>query len=213
MKDIVNDETIRVSTAQLGGWGTNTYIVVCKQTNESLVVDAPADAERIAAGLKNTTPGYILLTHGHSDHVGALAELRSALKVPLAAHAADTRFLKTPPEILLNDGDLLNLGKLEISVLHTPGHTPGGLCFHIGGYLFAGDTIFPGGPGRTWSPDTFKQLVDSIKDKIFVLPGDTVICPGHGKLTTVEKAKEEYEVFASRPHSPNLCGDVLWLSS
>ena len=213
MTDIVNDETIRVGAMQLGPWSANTYTVVCKRTGESLVVDAPADAGKIAAALKDTSPGYILLTHGHSDHVGALAELRSLLKVPLAAHAADTRFLRTPPEMLLNDGDTLMLGKLEIRVLHTPGHTPGGLCFYIGGYLFAGDTIFPGGPGRTWSPDTFKQLVNSIKEKVLKLPGETVICPGHGRITTVAKAGREYEIFASRPHSPDLCGDVLWLSS
>lgn len=213
MTDIVNDDNIRIETMQLGPWGTNTYIVVCQQTRSSLVVDAPASADKIVVSLKDTNPVYILLTHDHSDHTGALAELRTRLKVPLAAHASDSRSLRTPPETLLNDGDIMALGNMEIKVLHTPGHTPGGLCFKIGNYLFAGDTIFPGGPGRTGSPDNFKQIVDSITDKIFTLPDDTVICPGHGNITTVKKAKEEYAVFASRPHSPDLCGDVLWFSS
>jgi len=213
MTDIVNNDDIRIETMQLGPWGTNTYIVVCQQTRDSLVVDAPASAGNIVSGLKDTNPAYILLTHGHSDHTGALAELRSRLKVPLAAHASDSHSLRTPPEILLNDGDIMTLGNLEIKVLHTPGHTPGGLCFLVGNYLFAGDTIFPGGPGSTGSPENFRQIVDSITEKIYSLPDDTVICPGHGNVTTVKKAKEEYAVFASRPHSPNLCGEVIWISS
>lgn len=213
MTDIVNNDVIRIEIMQLGPWGTNAYIVVCRHTHASLVVDAPASADRIVAGLKGTNPVYILLTHGHSDHTGALAELRSRLEVPLAAHASDTHSLRTPPEKLLNDGDIITLGNMEIKVLHTPGHTPGGLCFLIGNYLLAGDTIFPGGPGRTGSPDNFRQIVNSITEKIFTLPDDTVICPGHGNITTVKKAKEEYVVFTSRPHRPNLCGDILWLSS
>lgn len=213
MTVIVNDNDVRIETMQLGPYGTNTYIVVCQETRDSLVVDAPASAGKIIESLQGTNPKYILLTHDHSDHTGALAELRSRLEAPLATHAADSRSLKAPPEISLKDGDTMTLGSIKLEVLHTPGHTPGGLCFKIGKYLLAGDTIFPGGPGRTWSPFNFEQIVDSITEKIFTLPDDTIICPGHGDITTVKKAKEEYAVFASRPHSPNLCGDVLWLSS
>jgi len=96
-------------------------------------------------------------------------------------------------------------------VLHTPGHTPGSLCFRVGRYLISGDTIFPGGPGRTSSPDDFKQIVKSITEKIFVLPDDTQIYPGHGNSTVLKNEKEEFAVFTSRPHEPNLCGEVLWL--
>lgn len=212
MTIIVNDNNIRIERMQLGPWGTNTYTVVCQQTRESLVVDAPANAKKIVASLEGTSPRYILLTHDHSDHTGALAELRGQLRVPLAAHPADSRSLKTPPEISLKDGDTIMLGNIELEVRHTPGHTPGSLCFLAGKYLLAGDTIFPGGPGKTWSPDDFRQIVESIKEKVFTLLDDTVICPGHGDSTTVGQAKEEYAVFASRPHSPSLCGDVLWLS-
>lgn len=213
MTVIANDNIIRIETLQLGPYGTNMYIVVCQKTGESLVVDAPAKAGKIMESLQGTRPRYILLTHDHSDHTGALAELRRQLKVPLAVHAADSTTLKTPPEILLKDGDTVSLGNIKLEVLHTPGHTPGGLCFKIGKYLLSGDTIFPGGPGKTWSPDDFKQIIDSITKKIFTLPDDTVICPGHGDGTTVKKAKEEYAVFASCPHDPRLCGDVLWLSA
>ena len=210
---LINDDAIRIDRLTLGPYETNAYTVVCRKTGESLVVDAPAGASQIIDNLDGTKPGYILLTHDHYDHTGALVSLRSRLKVPLAAHLLDSTQLKTPPEIPVKDGDSLSLGKLKIEVIHTPGHTPGSLCFKIGKYLFAGDTIFPGGPGRTESPDDFHQILASIKEKIFRLPDDTMIFPGHGDGTTVKKAKEEYAVFASKPHGPVIYGDVTWLSS
>ncbi len=213
MTILADDKDIRIEQLQLGPWGTNGYIVVCKETGDSLVVDAPADPDKIIHSLQGTNPCYILLTHDHFDHIGALDELRSQLKVPLAAHTADSRQLKTSPEISLKDGDSMTLGSLRLEVLHTPGHTPGGLCFRVGRHLIAGDSIFPGGPGKTATPGAFKQIVESITGKIFTLPDDTGIYPGHGDTTTVEKAKEEYAVFAAKSHRPDLCGDVLWLSS
>lgn len=209
----IDDGIVRIQEEQLGPWGTNTYTVVCKETLESLVVDAPGEPDAVMRMVKGTLPRYILLTHNHPDHTGALAELHSRLAVPLAAHAADAPGLDIQPDILLGDGDTLELGKLEIKVLHTPGHTPGGLCFYIGGYLLAGDTIFPGGPGNTRTPDDFREIIASITGRIFGLPGTTRILPGHGENTTVERAREEYGVFASRPHGDDICGDVLWASA
>jgi glyoxylase-like metal-dependent hydrolase (beta-lactamase superfamily II) len=209
----VNDASTLVNRLTLGRWETNAYIVVSLRTGESLVIDAPARAADIIATLKGTRPRYILLTHDHYDHTGVMVSLRSRLKVPLATHEASSYQLKTPPEILLKDGDIITLGDLNIEVIYTPGHTPGSLCFLIGKYLFAGDTIFPGGPGHTDSPQDFQEIMKSITGKIFMLPGQTLILPGHGDSATVEKAKEEYAVFVSRPHPSDLCGDVLWLSS
>jgi len=212
MAIIVNDSVVRVEKLTLGPYETNTYIVVCNKTGESLVVDAPAGASEIVAALQGTQAKYILLTHDHFDHTGVMTSLRSRLRVPLATHEASSWQLKTPPEIILKDGDILTLGKLNVEVLHTPGHTPGSLCFKVGKYLFAGDTIFPGGPGHTDSPEDFKQILDSITGRILKLPGETLIWPGHGDGTTIGKAKAEYTVFASHPHPPDLFGDVLWAS-
>jgi len=213
MVAVVNDDNVRIEKLTLGPYETNMYIVVCPKTGESLVVDAPARASEIIENMQGTQARYILLTHDHYDHTGVLVSLRSRLKVPLAAHAADSLTLKTPPEILLEDGDTISLGNIKVKVLHVPGHTPGSLCFRIGKYLLAGDTIFPGGPGRTESPDQFQQIVASITEKILSLPDDTAILPGHGDGTTVKKSREEYAVFASRPHPLDLYGDVLWLTS
>ena len=210
---VAKDADIQIERLELGSFGTNAYIAICQKTRDSVLIDAPAESNTIMDSLKNTNPKYILLTHNHIDHIGALAELQARLKVPLAAHALDTRNLPSPPEILLSDSDTVSFGNLKFEVFHTPGHTPGSLCFKVGRYLISGDTIFPGGPGRTRSPADFKQIIKSITEKIFVLPDDTPIYPGHGDSTVLNKAKDEFAVFSSRPHNPDLCGEVLWLSS
>jgi hydroxyacylglutathione hydrolase len=207
--NIANDNNIRIEKLTLGPYETNTYIVGCQKTKQSLVVDAPARASEIIAALTGTQPRYILLTHDHYDHTGVIVSLRKRLKVPLACHELDSYQLKTPPEIYLKNGDIFRLGDLEIKVLHTPGHTPGGLCFITGKYAFVGDIIFPGGPGYTETPEDFQQIIASITKKIFRLSDDTLLLPGHGESTTVKKSKAEYKVFAARLHGI-LYGDVTW---
>ncbi len=210
---VVSDSNIHIQRLELGHWNTNCYIVVCPQTHDSVVIDAPDEASKIMDALKGTSVRYILLTHNHRDHVGALAELRSQLKVPLAAHTLDSANISPPPEIPLHHGNSVSFGNIRLEVMHTPGHTPGSLCFRAGRYLIAGDTIFPGGPGHTRSPVEFREIVKSITGKILVLPDDTQIYSGHGAPTVIKKEKDEFAVFAARPRDPTLCGDVLWLSS
>jgi len=213
MTIVAEDNAIRIVRLELGPFGTNSYIVTCRKTQDSALIDAPAEAPIIVDTLRNTTPRYILLTHSHFDHIAALAQLRSELKIPLAAHASDAANLESPPEMLLSDGDTLSLGDLTFAILHTPGHTPGSLCFRIGRYLISGDTMFPGGPGGTGSPAAFEQIVRSTAEKILVLPDDTLVYPGHGDATVLKKEKNEFAIFTSRRHDPGLCGDVLWLST
>lgn len=213
MTIVVKDSEVQIERLELGAFGTNAYIVICLKTQESVLIDTPAEADTIIGRLEGTHPRYILLTHNHMDHLGAFAELRSRLKVPVAIHALDARRLPSPPDTLLKDGDLISFGRVKLEVLHTPGHTPGSLCFKAGKYLLSGDTIFPGGPGKTNSPADLSQIIKSITGKIFILPDDTQIYPGHGDATVLKKEKDAFAVFSSRPHDPNLCGDVLWLSS
>ncbi len=212
MAIIVKYEHIQIDRLELGPFGTNSYILVCQKTNASVVVDAPGEVGMVVERLQETQPKYILMTHDHFDHIGGLVELRSALEVPVAAHLADANDLPLEPDLLLNDGDEILIGAIKLRVLHTPGHTPGGLCFLTDKYLIAGDTLFPGGPGKTQSPDDFRQIIKSITEKLFELPEDTQVYPGHGEATTIKEAKQQYEVFSARPQDPNLCGDVEWLS-
>jgi len=178
-----------------------------------VLVDAPAEAPEILKQLQGTNPRYILITHNHTDHIGALSELKSKLRIPIGAHRLDAKGLSLRPDFLLDEGEEISFGNISLKVLHTPGHTPGSLCFLIGKHLISGDTIFPGSPGKTKSPADLKQIIESITSKIFVLPEDTEIYPGHGDSTLLRTEKTEFAIFSSRPHDSNLFGDVLWLSS
>ncbi len=213
MTTVVNTESIQIECHALGPFGTNSYIITDLKTGNSVVIDAPGDAPKVVDRLKSTNPKYILMTHNHMDHTGALADLKSTLKVPIAAHAADADRLPVPADRLLADGDVMTFGNNRFNVLHTPGHTPGSLCFYTEGYLISGDTVFPGGPGKTGRPDDFRQIVESLQKKIFTLPDDTQIFPGHGDSAVLGIEKTLFEAFAARTHDPHLCGDVLWSKS
>ena len=213
MAIMVKNENIQIERYELGPFGTNSYIMTCLKTGDSVVFDAPGDAPKILGQLQHTNPKYILMTHNHMDHTGALAELKSALNVPLGAHTADAGRLPIPADMLLDDGEAITFGNIRLAVMHTPGHTPGSLCFYTEGYLISGDTLFPDGPGKTGSPADFSQIVESLKNKIFILPDDTKVFAGHGNDTVLGKEKQAFEAFSARPHEPNLCGDVLWSKS
>ena len=210
MEIVAKNESIQIECFELGPFGTNSYIVRCLNTSDSVVVDAPGDAAKIIAQLKTTNPKYILMTHNHMDHTGALAELKSALNIPIGAHAADANRLPIPADMLLADGEIITFGNIRFTVMHTPGHTPGSLCYYTEGHLISGDTLFPDGPGKTGSPSDLKQIVESLQRKIFVLPDDTQVFPGHGNHTVLGKEKHAFEAFMARSHDPDLCGDVTW---
>jgi glyoxylase-like metal-dependent hydrolase (beta-lactamase superfamily II) len=132
----------------------------------------------------------IVQTHGHPDHVQALGELKKRLGVPIYAHPGDDYPVRVDRK--LTDGEVLPVGRREAKVLHTPGHTPGGICLLSGRHLISGDTLFPGGPGATHGDSrAFAQIITSLEDKLFVLPDDTAVYPGHGADTTIG---------AERPH-------------
>jgi hydroxyacylglutathione hydrolase len=210
MTRVFENGSVAIDRAVLGPWQTNCYAVTCLRSGESLVADAPDDPEAITALVAGTTPRYLLLTHNHPDHILALAEVRQKLGVPLLAHAADADGLPAVVDRFLEDGDTLELGKVTLTVMHTPGHTPGSLCLYGPGFLVAGDTVFPGGPGKTFSPAGFQEILASIRDKILTLPGETVILPGHGEGATVAAVRTEYAAFTARSHPDDLFGDVTW---
>ncbi len=213
MTTVIEDENLQIDKLSLGPYGTNCYILSCRQTGESVLVDTPAEGDKILEHLKGFDPKYIIITHNHMDHLGAFSELKANLGVPVAVHPKDAGNLPSRPEVLLKDGDTLSFGKVDLKVLHTPGHTPGSICLLTGKYLISGDTIFPGGPGKTGSPADLRQIIESLTEKIFVLPEDTQIYPGHGDSTLLGKEKAEFDVFSAQAHDPSLCGDVLWLSA
>jgi hydroxyacylglutathione hydrolase len=210
MTIIEKNNHIQLERLELGPYGTNSYLLTCLKTGAHVVVDAPGEAEKIVSRLNGHRPQYILITHNHVDHVGGIAELVSLLHVPVAAHPADAIELPVPVEKKLQDGDLIAVGALQLKVLHTPGHTPGSVCFLTDRFLIAGDTLFPGGPGHTRSPEDFRQILASITLKLLVLADDTLIYPGHGEGAVLGKEKPAIQRFFARLHAPDLCGDVVW---
>ena len=183
---------LEVTKLTLGPHDNNVYVVACRRTGDSVVIDASHDAARIVAATAGTTPRAILLTHGDADHIDALVALRGQLGVPVGIHPDDAGRLPAPPDFTLGDGQEVAVGEGTLRVIHTPGHTPGSVCFLLDGTLIAGDTLFPGGPGATRGDrDRFAQIIASIRDKLFVLPDETVVRPGHGADTTIG---------AERPH-------------
>ena len=210
-RPVIDDGAIRVFCLQTGTFGTNAYVVIDCKSGRSLLIDAPGDAAYLMTHLARAD--YLLLTHSHFDHTGALAEIKNKLEIKLAAHAADAAGLPVKPDIYLTGGETLEIGETRLEVIHTPGHSPDGLSFLVRDYLFSGDTIFPGGPGYTDSPESFKILIETVTTKIFTLPGRVRILPGHGDATTVAAAAGEYAAFAMRGHRTGLCGEVTWANS
>lgn len=185
------------------------------------MVDAPQDLRELIVKAQNTEVEVILITHQHSDHLAGLNELVSAFDVPIGISCPDSAAVQRmgfEPEVDVSDGALITVGALTVTALATPGHTRGSTCYFIesgisehGGILFTGDTLFPGGPGRTARPQDLQDEIVSIRDRLLKLPDSTSVWPGHGEGTTIAKARCEYSGFAARSHRSDLCGDVTWL--
>jgi glyoxylase-like metal-dependent hydrolase (beta-lactamase superfamily II) len=178
-----------VRKIRVGNKENNTYLLECPATHEALLVDACYEADKIMAGAEGAKVVGIVQTHGHYDHVDALVELKEKLGVPVYAHPAED--YPVPIDVELADGDTISFGKdHEVVVLHTPGHTPGGVCLLIGEHLVSGDT---------WGDSKlFDQIIASVETKLFTLPDDTRVYPGHGDDTTIGTERPHLDEWKDR---------------
>ncbi len=188
---------------------TNCYIVGCDATHEGAVIDPGGEGQRLVREISATELSikYVLITHAHFDHIGGVADIVEATGAQLALHPNEEPLLKAnggasqwgfeikpspPPDIELSDGQILQVGELRFEVLLTPGHSPGGVTFYEAdeGVAFVGDALFSHGVGRTDLPGSDRgTLMRSIKNVLFALPGETIVYPGHGPKTTVERER------------------------
>lgn len=208
------DESITIYKMECGPYANNMYLVVCPQTNESILIDTPAEPDKMIELAKTTDVKAILITHNHMDHLLGFEDVTAAIKAPVGIGEADADALPRPADILLTDGDEVSAGSVTLKAIFTPGHTPGSTCLHTGEHLFSGDTLFPGGPGKSGSPRLLRQLIESITTRLYTLGDGVYVYPGHGeKDTSIRESKAEYAVFASKDHPSELFGDVSWTES
>lgn len=192
------NDYLRIRKAEVGTFENNAYVLACRQTGASVVVDAASDADEVIELVTGTHPFAILTTHGHADHVGAAKEVATRLGIPIRLHPADWEICPIEVDEPLEPGKL-SLGEAAVQLVHTPGHTPGSTVIVTPGAVLSGDTLFPGGPGATRFPySDFDQIMDSLERKIFTLPDETIVMPGHGLDTTLGKERPALPEWRAR---------------
>jgi glyoxylase-like metal-dependent hydrolase (beta-lactamase superfamily II) len=197
----------------LGAYQANCYIVYDENTKDGFIIDPGDEGSTIldVINREKLNIKFIILTHGHFDHIGAVNKIKEALNIPVYMNEKDGFMIKSGkqkigmaypkfenfnPDRFVKEGDTISCGGNTIEIIETPGHTPGGISIKLDGYVFTGDTLFAGSIGRyDFEGGSFEDIVNSIKNKLFTLPDDTIVCPGHGQGTKIGIEKETSSFF------------------
>jgi glyoxylase-like metal-dependent hydrolase (beta-lactamase superfamily II) len=206
-----------IKIGPLGPYANNAYIVADQATQQALFIDAPLESEKALEAAAGYKVQGIVVTHRHGDHWANIDLVKSRLGAPVYCHEGDRQPYAAKVDGTVADGQTIDVGETQVRVIHTPGHTPGSICLLVpaadGDVLISGDTLFPGGPGRSDSPAALREMVDSIATRLLVLAPETRVYPGHGDNTTIAESQREHAVFASKKHPADLAGDVTWEGS
>lgn len=201
------DVRVEVRKLSVGPMDNNVYLVRDADSVQALLIDAAADPDRILEEVEGLEVVGILTTHGHGDHWQALDDVADATRAPVYLHPADQDRVTRQADAEAADGRRIRIGAAQVTLVHTPGHTPGSVCAMFGEdrrggdppvHLFSGDTLFPGGPGRTTTPGEFGEIMESLRERLFALPDETWVYPGHGDDTTIGTERPHLDEWQAR---------------
>jgi glyoxylase-like metal-dependent hydrolase (beta-lactamase superfamily II) len=195
------DAQLEIHKLVVGPYDNNVFVLKCKDTGDAVLLDAANEHDKLLDLAKRLNVRRVLETHGHWDHIQAVPAMREA-GYEVAVTALDAPRLKEVGyDVFLDDKEVVEVGRLRLDAIHTPGHTEGSICFRVAGspILFSGDTLFPGGPGATKFPGgDFPTIIQSIDTKLFTLPPDTIVLPGHGDDTTIGNERPHLQEWIDR---------------
>jgi glyoxylase-like metal-dependent hydrolase (beta-lactamase superfamily II) len=195
------DGRLEIHRVVVGPYDNNVFVLRCRDTGESVLIDAANEHERLLELCQRLDVRRVLETHGHWDHIGAVTQMREA-GYEVGVTSLDAPMLKDCGyDVFLDDAEVIEVGKIRLHAIHNPGHTPGSISFLVEGspVLFSGDTLFPGGPGNTsFEGGDFATIVDSLDNKLFSLPANTVVMPGHGVDTTIGHERPHLAEWVAR---------------
>jgi glyoxylase-like metal-dependent hydrolase (beta-lactamase superfamily II) len=190
---------LRIDKIVVGPFENNVFVLRCKGTGVAVIVDAANEHDLLLEVSRATGVRRVLTTHGHWDHIQAVTQMRDA-GIDVGVAEPDAKMLPAY-DFTIPDRDVIEVGDLRLDTIHTPGHTPGSTCFLLQGHpvLFSGDTLFPGGPGNTsLAGGDFPTIIQSIDRRLFTLPGETLVLPGHGLDTTVATERPHLDEWIER---------------
>ena len=194
-----SDDQIEIHKLVVGPYDNNVFVMRCRATGDAVLLDAANEHEKLLELCQRLNVRRVLETHGHWDHIQAVPQLREA-GYSVGVTAEDAAMLPSYDEVI-EDQSVIQVGNVRLHTIHTPGHTPGSMCFLVEGspVLFSGDTLFPGGPGATkFEGSSFPTIIQSIDRRLFTLPESTLVMPGHGDDTTIGTERPHLQEWIDR---------------